>query len=53
VTVSCRKATSVAGDWLYVQPTMDDLPVGVVTVPADLTLIRPKETRSDTAVRRR
>lgn len=30
------KATSVAGDWLYVQPTMDNLPVGVATVPADL-----------------
>jgi hypothetical protein len=30
------KATSVAGDWLYVQPSMDSLPVGVATVPAEL-----------------
>jgi hypothetical protein len=30
------KATSNAGDWLYVQPNMDNLPVGVATVPADL-----------------
>jgi hypothetical protein len=29
------KATSDAGDWLYVQPDIPNLPVGVATVPVD------------------
>lgn len=30
------KATSNTGDWFYVQPNLDNLPVGIASVPADL-----------------
>ena len=32
------KAMSNTGDWLYVQPSSDDLPVGVATLPEDHSL---------------